>query len=56
MSHRIDATYDELKASENMTTISFGIVEYNGTDPLKTFFEKADAEMYRVKRAKGAGR
>jgi diguanylate cyclase (GGDEF)-like protein len=56
MSNRIDTTYDDLKASENMTTISFGIVEYNGTDPLKSFFEKADAEMYRVKRAKGAGR
>lgn len=53
---RIAEVYDSEKAPENMTGISFGIVEYNGKETPEEFFARADAEMYRVKREKKAER
>jgi len=55
-SERIAAEYDRIKAPENMTGISFGIVEYNGTDTPEEYFQKADEEMYRIKKEKKAAR
>lgn len=49
---QIAAAYEERKAPENMTGISFGIVEYDGKESPEEFFARADAEMYRVKKAK----
>jgi len=54
-SERIAEAYAECKAPENMTSISFGIVEYSGETP-EELFQKADAEMYRVKKEKKAAR
>jgi len=54
-SERIAELYDQTKAPENMTGISFGIVEYAGEQP-DEFFQKADAEMYRIKKEKKAAR
>lgn len=53
---QISQAYDHRKAAENMTGISFGIVEYNGNETPEEFFQRADTEMYRVKREKKAAR
>ncbi|MGL1936883.1 MAG: diguanylate cyclase [Fibrobacterales bacterium] len=52
----IEETYARLKKSENLTGISFGVIEYNGSDNSEEYFNKADEEMYRVKQAKGTER
>lgn len=49
---QISKDYDDRKAPENMTGISFGIVEYDGKESPEEFFQRADAEMYRVKKEK----
>lgn len=51
-SERIAEAYDAGKAPENMTGISFGIVELEGHETPEAFFSRADEEMYRVKKAK----
>ena len=53
---RIAAEYDRIKAPEHMTGISFGIVEYNGTDSPEEYYQKADEEMFRVKKEKKVAR
>jgi diguanylate cyclase (GGDEF)-like protein len=49
---RIAEMYDHIKLPENMTGISFGIIEYNGIELPEEFYQRADAEMFRVKREK----
>lgn len=49
---QIAQAYEQRKTPENMTGISFGIVQYNGKETPEEFFQRADAEMYRVKREK----
>lgn len=55
---KISAAYEARIKDQtgNKTTISFGVVEYNGTDNADDFFQRADAEMYRIKRAKKTSR
>jgi len=48
--------YARRKAEGNPTTISFGIVPYDGTSAPEVFLKAADEEMYRVKREKKAAR
>ncbi len=53
---RISELYDATKAPENMTTISFGIVQYNYQDTTEAFYQKADEAMYKTKTEKKAMR
>lgn len=54
ISERIADHYEKCKASGNPTSISFGIVAYDGHSRPEEFLHSADEEMYRVKRAKKA--
>lgn len=56
ISERIADHYEKCKASGNPTSISFGIVAYDGHSRPEEFLHSADEEMYRVKRAKKAQR
>lgn len=56
ISERISDDYAKRKAEENPTSISFGIVAYDGKSSHEEFLKAADEEMYRVKRAKKAER
>jgi diguanylate cyclase (GGDEF)-like protein len=53
---RIAEEYDRRKASGNLTTISFGIVSYDGLKTHEELLHAADQEMYRVKREKKSER
>jgi len=53
---RISEEYDRRKAPGNPTTISFGIVSYDGLKTPEELLHQADQEMYRVKREKKAQR
>lgn len=56
ISERISDDYAKRKASDNPTSISFGIVAYDGKGSPEEFLKSADEEMYRAKRAKKAER
>jgi len=56
ISERISEDYMKRKAADNLTSISFGIVAYDGGSSHQDFLKAADEEMYRVKRAKKAAR
>lgn len=53
---RISEEYERRKAPGNPTTISFGIVSYDGLKTPEELLHQADQEMYRVKREKKAQR
>jgi len=53
---RVSEEYERRKAPGNPTTISFGIVSYDGKASPEDFLKLADEEMYRVKREKKAAR
>jgi len=53
---RISEEYERRKQEGNPTTISFGIVSYDGKATPEDFLKLADEEMYRVKREKKAAR
>lgn len=53
---RVSEEYDRRKSEGNPTTISFGIVEYDGSGAPEELLKAADEEMYRVKREKKAAR
>lgn len=52
----VSEEYARIKAPNNMTSISFGIVEYDFVTAPEEFLKRADEEMYRVKREKKAQR
>lgn len=56
LSVRVAEEYDRIKAPQNLTGISFGIVEYDFEQSPEAFLQAADQEMYRVKREKKASR
>jgi len=56
ISERISDDYAQRKIEANPTSISFGIVAYDGHSSADDFLHSADAEMYRVKREKKASR
>lgn len=56
LADRVSEEYARRKAQGNPTTISFGIVAYDGTSTPEDFLKAADEEMYRVKREKKAAR
>ena len=53
---RISQEYESRKAPGNPTSISFGIVEFDGLKTPEELLEAADQEMYRAKREKKAQR
>ncbi len=56
LADRVAEEYAKRKAEGNPTTISFGIVPYDGKSAPEVFLKAADEEMYRVKREKKAAR
>lgn len=56
ISERISDDYAKRKADDNPTSISFGIIAYDGKSTAEDFLKTADEEMYRAKRAKKAQR
>lgn len=56
LADRVSEEYASRKAEGNPTTISFGIVAFDGTSTPEAFLHAADEEMYRVKREKKAAR
>jgi len=53
LAKRIEESYEQSKFVGNETSISFGIVVYDGLSSPEEFLHATDLEMYRVKRAKG---
>ena len=56
LADRVSEEYANRKAEGNPTTISFGIVAFDGASTPEDFLKAADEEMYRVKREKKAAR
>ena len=56
LADRVSEEYAKRKAPGNPTTISFGIIAYDGVSTPEDFLKSADEEMYRVKREKKAAR
>jgi len=56
LADRVSEEYAKRKAAGNPTTISFGIIAYDGVSTPEDFLKSADEEMYRVKREKKAAR
>lgn len=54
ISDRITEEYHRRKAPDNPTSISFGIVAYDGQGTAEALLKASDEEMYRVKRLKKA--
>ncbi len=53
---RISEDYEQRKNADNPSTISYGVVAYDGKCSHQDLLHAADQEMYRVKRQKKAGR
>lgn len=56
LGQRIAEHYAQIKDPTNLTGVSCGVVQYNGKESADDFYNRADTEMYRIKRERKSQR